>query len=127
MRAVATVALMLVRLTGLALLVLGVLFWTGRATGLVPLHMLLGMLLVLGLWTLAIVGFGGKAGAGRAVAALVWGLVVAGLGFSQTRLVPGSAHWTIRVLHLLVGLAAMGQAEGLAAHLRRGRPAAPPA
>jgi len=41
------------------------------------------------------------------------------LGLAQDRLLPGSAHWLIQVLHLLVGLAAIGQGEALAARILR--------
>ena len=40
------------------------------------------------------------------------------LGLTQTRLLTGSAHWLIEVLHLLVGVAAVGMAEGLAARVK---------
>jgi hypothetical protein len=35
------------------------------------------------------------------------------LGLTQTQLLPGSAHWLIQVLHLLVGLGAISLAETL--------------
>jgi len=53
MKTTATVALMLVRLCGLVLVTLGILFWTGNALTLIPVHMLVGLVLVLALWTLA--------------------------------------------------------------------------
>ena len=120
MRTAMTVALMLVRFTGLILIILGVLFWTGNALALVPIHMLLGLVLVLSLWTLAILA--GRAGAswGLVALALVWGAIVLILGLFQTQLLPGPRHWVIQVLHLLVGLGAIGQAEGLAARVKRG-------
>jgi hypothetical protein len=34
-------------------------------------------------------------------------------------LLTGDFHWIIQVLHLLVGLGAIGQAEGLAARIKR--------
>ena len=46
--------------------------------------------------------------------AIVWGVVIAALGFSQQRLLVGDLHWIIRVLHLVVGMAAMPIAERLA-------------
>ncbi len=119
MRTATTVAQMLVRASGLLLIVLGVLFWTGNALSLIPLHMLLGLVLVLSLWTLAVIAARAGVSRGLVALAIVWGLVVLALGITQTRLLPGSAHWVIQVLHLLVGLGAMGQAEGLAARIRR--------
>ena len=53
MRSTITGLQMGIRVIWLVQLVLGVLFWTGNALGLVDLHQLLGILLVLGLWTMA--------------------------------------------------------------------------
>jgi hypothetical protein len=118
MRIATTTAQTLVRVSGVIQLVLGGLFWTGNALDLVPLHMLVGFLLVLGLWTLA--ALAARAGVRPSLVALaaVWGLIVPVLGLNQDRLLTGSAHWLIEVLHLLVGLGAIGQAEGLAARIR---------
>ena len=112
----------LVRLSGLTLIVLGMLFWTGHALTLIPVHMLVGFVLVLSLWTLAVLA--ARAGVHPAFVALaiVWGLIVPILGLTQQRLLPGDAHWVIQVLHLLVGLGAIGQAEGLAACIKRRQP-----
>ena len=118
MRGATTAAQMLVRVTFVVQLVLGVLFWTGRALDWVPLHQTIGFLLVFGLWTLAVLA--ARAGVRPPLVALaaVWGLVVPVLGLTQTRLLVGSAHWLIEVLHLLVGVAAVGMAEGLAARVK---------
>ncbi len=37
------------------------------------------------------------------------------LGLTQTQLLPGQSHWVIEVVHLLVGLGAIGLAEWMAA------------
>jgi hypothetical protein len=103
----------------LILLVLGVLFWTGNALALVPLHMLFGLLLVLGLWTIAGLAVSRGASPVQAVAAAVLGLVVIALGMTQTQLLPGPNHWVVRVLHLLLGLGVMGMAERLAGYAKR--------
>jgi len=118
MRRATTTAQMLVRATGVVQLVLGGLFWTGNALDLVPLHQTVGFLMVFGLWTLA--ALAARAGVRPPLVALaaVWGLIVPILGLTQTRLLVGSAHWLIEVLHLLVGLGAIGQAEALAARVK---------
>jgi len=113
-----------IRLLAVVLVVLGVLFWTGNAFQLIPVHMLLGFLLVLALWGLAIVGAIARVPVGIVVAAVVWGVVVIWLGVNQDSLLPGDLHWIIRILHLLVGVAAVGLAESLAARIRRSQPAA---
>jgi len=118
MRRATTTAQMLVRATGVVQLLLGGLFWTGNALDLVPLHQTIGFLLVFGLWTLA--ALAARAGVRPPLVALaaVWGLIVLVLGLTQTRLLVGSAHWLIEVLHLVVGLGAIGQAEALAARIK---------
>jgi hypothetical protein len=115
----AIVAVMLIRVCAVVLIALGVLFWTGNALPLVPLHILVGLVLVLSLWTLA--GIAARAGVSLpfVAAAFVWGLVVSVFGLSQDTILTGAAHWLIRVLHLLVGLVAVGIGEGLAARIRR--------
>ncbi len=122
MKTAATVALMLIRLCAVVLIALGILFWTGNALPLVPLHTLVGLILVLALWTLA--GIAARAGVSLpfVAAAVVWGLVVPVFGLNQASLLTGDAHWLIRVLHLLVGLVAVGMGEGLAARIRRAEP-----
>lgn len=119
MRLTAKIVQILIRLCFLILLGLGVLFWTGHALDLVNLHMLVGTILVLGLWVMAILGARARAGWGLVAMAAIGGLVVLGLGMAQAQLVQGDLHWTVRVTHLLVGLAAIGLAEQLAVRIRK--------
>jgi len=113
MRTATTVALLAVRITGAIQLVLGILFWTGNALGLVPVHMLIGSLFVLALWTLCI--FGARAGLrpSMVLATLAWSLVLPALGMTQMQILPGSMHWVVRVVHLATAGIAMGQAHRL--------------
>ncbi len=119
MKTATTIAQMLVRLMGVILIVLGVLFWTGNALTLIPVHMTAGIILVLALWTLA--GLALRAGVrpGIPILAIGWGVLVPVLGVTQQSLLPGPAHWVIQVLHLLVGLGAIGQAERLGALIKQ--------
>jgi hypothetical protein len=105
---------MLVRITGLLQIVLGLVFWSGNAKGLVPIHMVSGIILVLSLWALAVAGARAGVGNGLVATAAVWGLIVPGLGFSQKSMMHGGAHWVIQVIHLVVGLIAIMLAEQLA-------------
>jgi hypothetical protein len=127
MQTATTVAQTALRFTGLIQIVLGTLFWTGRARGMIPVHMLLGFVLVLALWALAFLA--ARAGVDPILVALavLWGLVVPVLGLTQERLLPGDGHWLIQVLHLVVGLAAIGLGEGLATRITQTRPPALPA
>src|SRR2546429_216807 len=118
MKTAAAVLQILVRIIGPILIILGVLFWTGNADALIPVHMLLGITLVLLLWTLAVLGAIAKVSPGVVALALVWGVIVPILGVAQFRLLPGSMHWIIQVLHLLVGLVAIGLADTLARQIK---------
>ncbi|HEV2176674.1 MAG TPA: hypothetical protein VGW33_05680 [Terriglobia bacterium] len=119
MKTATTVVQMMIRLFGLILIVLGILFWAGRSINLVPAHIWVGTAFVLLLWILAFMSLRVRGNAGLAVGAIVWGLVVMALGMTQVRLLTGSAHWVVQVLHLLVGLGAIGLAESLAARVKR--------
>jgi hypothetical protein len=123
MRTTATVAQWLVRVTGLIQIVLGLLFWTGNQLTLVPVHMLVGLILVLSLWTLAFIAARSGVQPGFVAIAFLWGLVVPILGVEQGQILVGSAHWLVKVLHLLVGLVAIGMAEGLGRQIKESAPA----
>jgi len=118
---------MLIRLTGLIQLILGVFFWMGIAANLVQVHTAVGGLFVLLLWIMAILAIRSGTNKGLAISMIVWGAVVLGLGMTQVDLLPGSSHWVIEALHLLVGVAAIGQAEALGARLKRAGAAKKPA
>ncbi len=105
-------------ITGVIQLVLGVTFWFGRATSLVPLHMAIGGLFVLSLWVLSVMGARAGRALGLAATTIVWGLLLAVVGMVQTRLVPGPSHWVVQVLHLLMAVVAMGLGGVLTARLR---------
>lgn len=114
----AAVAQNLVRITGVLQIVLGLVLWTGNALGLTSLHILLGLVLVLSLWALALmVGFSGEGG-GLAGFALLWGAMVVALGLTQNRLL-GANHWLIQLLHLVVGLVAIRLGESLGNSMRK--------
>jgi hypothetical protein len=114
----ARVADVIVRVMAVILIVLGVLIWTGNFDGLIPVHITAGVILVLTLWTLAVLAAVAGINRGLIVLAIVWGLIVPVLGLTQTQLVYGSAHWVIQVIHLLVGIGAIAQASRLAALIR---------
>lgn len=109
---------MIVRLAGLIVIVLGALFWGGVALALIPLHMLVGLLLVIALWALALLALTAGIERGVALFALVWGAAVIALGLAQTSLLPGRAHWIVQAGHLVLGLGAIGFAERLGRRLR---------
>ncbi|HKN96428.1 MAG TPA: hypothetical protein VJX10_04875 [Pseudonocardiaceae bacterium] len=108
-----------VLVAGVVQLVLGALFWSGVAENLIPVHATIGTILVLALWTEAF--FAARAGVPKGLVALavVWGLIVPVFGIVQDGILPGSTHWIIQVVHLLLGLTAMGLADILYSTARR--------
>jgi len=104
-----------VRVTGLALIALGLLMWADVAPGLRSLHMLIGIVLVAALLTAA--GLALRAGVKPVlpVIAIAWGLLTVALGLVQAQLVVGDGHVVIEVAHLVVGIVAIGLGEALVA------------
>ncbi len=109
----------LVHVAGVLALVLGFALWSGRLFALVNLHMVLGLVVVLGLWALAALALRRGVARGLAAASLVWGLATLALGPSQTSLLVGDLHWIVQVAHLLLGIGAVALAALLAGSLRR--------
>ena len=113
MRATAAISLWIVRVAGTLQLVLGALFWTGHAYSFLPLHILSGVVIVLTLWTVAVLALVARTRRGLALFGLLWGLALPAFGMVQASVLVGSMHWIIRVLHLIMGLAAMAVAAML--------------
>ena len=114
-----------VRVTGLVLVVLGLLIWAGIGTGIVGIHMLVGLVLVIALWATAALAL--KAGARPIlpVIAVAWGLVVVVFGMNQATILPGDGHVDRGGCPPAVGIVAIGLGEALvAAGSRAGRVAA---
>jgi hypothetical protein len=114
MRKVTAITVPIVRIAGVVQVVLGTLFWTGRAYQYLTVHVAVGALLVLGLWTLAIIALSAKASRGLAAFSLLWGLALPVFGMRHAAILVGPHHWIIRVVHLLMGCAAVAFADRLA-------------
>jgi hypothetical protein len=113
MRTTAAISLWIVRVAGTLQLVLGALFWTGHAYSLLPLHIISGTVIVLTLWTVAALALVARTRRGLALFGILWGLALPAFGMQQASILVGSMHWIIRVVHLLMGLAAMALAGTL--------------
>jgi hypothetical protein len=117
------VTLMVIRiltsLCGFILLGLGILFWTGNALELIPVHIITGMVLVLILWALSYMAARVGTPARFLIVPLAWSLIMPAFGLIQMQLLVNSAHWIIQVLHLLVGLVAFGLAGMLTARVNK--------
>jgi hypothetical protein len=121
MQLATSIAQWVIRLTGVTQVTLGLLFWSGRAYNLLPLHMLIGMVFVIALWVLAGLAAWARLGMRWVLLAVGWGILVPLFGIVHPRLLPGPAHWVVRVVHLLIGIAAMVIAGKLAGYVRKRR------
>lgn len=115
----AKVMLMLIRAIGFFQIVVGVMIWMGMGLHPPVIHIAVGVVFVVALWVLAVLGAQARAGVPLVALLLVWGALTAVFGMAQAAILPGPNHWIIRVLHLLVGVAAIGQAEALAGRMKR--------
>jgi hypothetical protein len=121
MQVVLTVAQWVVRITGVLLLILGLLIWTEGMSSLISVHMLLGLLLFVGLLVLAALSPRAGVPVGLAAGVAVVAIVMLALGMTQDSLLPGPNHWIIQILHLLVGMTAVGMGEAIGGRMRRAR------
>jgi len=123
----AKVIQMLIRAFGVVQIVIGIAIWMGFGLRPPIIHIALGLIFVLALWILAILGAQARAGVPLVALVMVWGAFMVVFGMAQAAILPGPHHWIVRVLHLLVGVAAMGQAEALAGRMKRAAAAHPAA
>ena len=108
----------LIRVCAVVQITLGGLFWTGNAYVAASAHAH-GHRAGAGLWVQGSSPHGlDSVGLWQPVA-FVWGLIVVALGMTQDSLLTGDLHWLIKVLHLLVGVGAVGMAESLAVRTLR--------
>ena len=97
--------LMFMRIAALVQVIVGIGLWTGHLYSLVDVHRTIGVLFVLALWSIAVIALVQRRATGLAAFAVMWGLVVAAVGFTQQLFLPGDLHWIVRVLHLVIALA----------------------
>ncbi|HEY4304702.1 MAG TPA: hypothetical protein VGM82_09555 [Gemmatimonadaceae bacterium] len=107
MRNTITAILWTLRVSAIVQLVSGILFWTGHAITFRPFHMVVGSLVVLGVWAIAVMALVTGVRRGLALFELVWGLALAVFGAQQMVLLIGSLHWIIRIVHIAMAFSTM--------------------
>lgn len=113
------VSLMVLRIAVLFNLITGIIFWTGNADPLQIVHIVVGIIAVLALWTLGIMQGLRGSNYGLTAAAIVVGLLLVFVGLFQKGWLTDSNHWIIQVIHLLLGIAAIGLGEMIGGRSRR--------
>ena len=109
-----------VTFAGTLALVSGLALWSGAATRLVSMHMLLGFLTVAGLWTISIaqaVSTGGSRS--LAAIAIVLGALTIYVGMNQAAMIIGEHHGFVQIGHLILGILCIGLSHMAAARQRR--------
>jgi hypothetical protein len=103
----------ILRLSGMTLVILGLLFWTGHALQLVQFHMLVGVLFTVAYFGIVILAAREGLALGPGLFATAWGFILPTFGMIQSTILPGPMHWIVKLTHLLVGMVAMGVADRL--------------
>ncbi|HEY4217243.1 MAG TPA: hypothetical protein VGM67_08895 [Gemmatimonadaceae bacterium] len=114
-----TVLLMLARLLWVVQLIVGLCLWFGALTGAVAFHMSIGSLFVLDMWIISLIALFALPTRRVALFALVWGGFLLWFGMAQVSILVGSPHWIVRLVHLLVGVAAIALIESLTKAVKR--------
>jgi hypothetical protein len=126
LRNATAIALWTARGAAVVLLVLGVYIWTGGADQLITVHVVVGVLLVLSLWTIAAIAASSGVSAVVVGVAVAWSFVAVFLGLIQEGLLAGEWHWTIQVLHLVIAMAMVAWCQVLVIQIRRAAAPKPP-
>lgn len=109
------------RTAGLLALILGLLIgrlsydWVPRT------HVMLGLLVLIALFVIAIYGFFAGLPVMLPLVALVWIAVTLYVAVQQIHLLTGDTHWIVQVVHALLGIGAIGLAEAIGARISRQR------
>src|SRR5512132_1095615 len=114
--------------SGALLLVLGLIIWTGIGDHeeLVAVHISIGAVLVLTLWTIAAIAGRSGVAASTVAFASAWGLLVVLFGLAQEDLLTGRWHWTIQVLHVAISMGAIWWGRRLVQLIGRAQSASQP-
>ena len=102
------------RITGLIALILGFFLWQGRFPGTLRLHMTLGALVAAYLVMISLAAGFARVRPPMALVGLLWAAATVYVGMKQNIMMPGSSHWVIEVVHVLLGVGAIGLVEMLA-------------
>jgi hypothetical protein len=113
LRNATAIALWTARGAAVVLLALGVYIWTSGADQLITVHVVVGVLLVLSLWTIAAIAASSGVSGVVVGVAVAWSFVAVLLGLTQDGLVTGEWHWTIQALHLVIAMAMVAWCQAL--------------
>ena len=113
MTATISVLRWIVRLGFLITFLLGLALWAGHGAAYLQIHMGLGFLITFALLALVVFSLVSRVSPALPIISLVWAVALPVIGIAQIHLMPGASHWLIQVVHLIIGVGAIGLAEVL--------------
>ncbi|SRR5579883_2785891 len=120
MTAGAQVASWALRISALAALLIGLELWSGGGGALVPVHMALGIVAVVAVWSLGLMQLRRPGGSrGLASATLLLGVLLPVAGVGQLSFFGGSGQLIAQLVHVVLAFAVIGTGEACAGRLRR--------
>jgi uncharacterized protein YqgC (DUF456 family) len=120
MTSIVTALRWVARLDGLAALILGIILWTGSSSaGSLKIHILTGFVMTITLLLVGLMGFFSRIKPALPGIAIVWAILLPYVGFAQLKLMPGASHVVIEIVHLLIGICAIGLVEATGAKITR--------
>jgi hypothetical protein len=111
-------------IAGVVALVLGLSIWLAQTYAVLPVHMILGLIVTLGLLIFSIMALLTSELRVLGVIGIIYAVIVPVFGLTQTSILPGDLHWLIRIAHLLVGVGAMALMGNIGARYVRLKQAA---
>jgi len=111
-------------IAGLLALVLGLAIWFAQANMVIPVHMILGLIVTLGLLIVSIMAVLTSELRLLGIIGIIYAVFVPVFGMAQFNLLVGDLHWLIQIAHMLVGLGAMALAGNIGARYMRLKQAA---
>lgn len=106
------------RIDGVIALILGFMLWTG-STAPLQTHILTGFVMTITLLLIGMMGFFSRIKPVLSSIAIAWAILLPFIGFAQTKWMVGAGHMLIRIIHLLIGLCAMGIVDACAGRIIR--------
>ena len=103
----------IIRLGFLIALILGVALWTGHGSAYLQIHIWIGFIITFSLLLLLVLSLVSRVKPALPIISLFWAVALPVIGIAQLRLMPGASHWIIQVIHLIIGVGAVGLAEVL--------------
>src|SRR5205807_7363639 len=89
----------------------GVCLWFGVGGSLTSVHIIVGALFVLDAWLIALIALFALPTRVLPLLTLALGGAIVWFGVAQQGLLVGSMHWSVRLVHLLLGVSMMGLLE----------------